>query len=321
MLKIPGQTSHPKYLSGVDMDKNDVLNGSSSSDQLIKYAKDLSEVYKSEKEKRKELEAAHKQLMEYADTLKNTIAELKDKNKELKEKSVQLTIYARDLSLSYKKAKEEEELTNRLSRYVGENLVEKLINTKNGVFFENERMDLTVLFADIRSFTSITESMETEDVVLMLNQYFDIMVDIIFKNNGILDKFVGDQLMSVFGIISSDNNDPYDAVRAAIEMQGAIENLMKVRNKQDKDTFAIGIGINTGRVIAGNVGSENRMDYTIIGDCVNVAARLEQMARGGEIVIGEQTFQQIRGHFRVQKKGEVHLKNKIQPVICYEVLK
>ena len=302
------------------MDKNDVLNGSSSSDQLIKYAKDLSEVYKSEKEKRKELEVANKQLMEYADTLNNTIAELKAKNKELKEQSVQLMAYARDLSLSHKKTKEEEELTNRLSRYVGKDLVEKLINTKNGVFFENERKDLTVLFADIRSFTTITESMETEDVVSMLNQYFDIMVDIIFRNNGILDKFVGDQLMSVFGLISSDNSDTYDAVRAAIEMQGSIENLMKVRSKQDKYTFAIGIGINTGRVITGNVGSENRMDYTVIGDCVNVAARLEQMARGGEIVIGEQTFHQTRGHFRMQKKGEVHLKNKIQPVICYEVL-
>ncbi len=303
------------------MDKNNIQNGSSSSDQLKKYAEDLSEVYKSEKGKRKELEAANKQLMEYADALNNTIAELKDKNKELLEKSVQLTIYARDLSLSYKKAKEEEELTNRLSRYVGENLVEKLINTKNGVFFENERRDLTVLFADIRSFTTIAESIETEDVVSMLNQYFDIMVNIIFRNNGILDKFVGDQLMSVFGLISSDNSDPHDAVRAAIEMQGAIEELMQTRSKQDKDTFEIGIGINTGRVIAGNVGSENRMDYTVIGDCVNVAARLEQMARGGEIVIGEQTFRQTRGHFHMQKKGEVHLKNKIQPVICYAVLK
>ena len=123
--------------------------------------------------------------MEYADALNNNIVELKAKNKELKEQSVQLMAYARDLSLSHKKRKEEEELTNRLSRYVGKDLVEKLINTKNGVFFENERKDLTVLFADIRSFTTITESMETEDVVSMLYQYFNIMVDIIFRNNGI----------------------------------------------------------------------------------------------------------------------------------------
>lgn len=96
---------------------------------------------------------------------------------------------------------------------------------------------------------------------------------------------------------------------------------MKLRDKEGKETFEIGIGINTGKAIVGNVGSKNRMDYTVIGDTVNVAARLEQMTKGGEIVIGEKTYLQTQGHFRVQKKGEILVKNRTEPVLCYYVLR
>jgi class 3 adenylate cyclase/HAMP domain-containing protein len=242
-------------------------------------------------------------------------------DREIKNQSVQLMIYARDISQSYIKTKEEEGLRNRLSRYVGEHLVEKLISSKNGVFIENERREVTILFADIRSFTTIAERMEAEEVVSMLNQFFAIMVDIIFRNNGILDKFVGDQLMAVFGLISPDNSAAHDAIKAAIEMQDATEDLMKTRAEQDKETFEIGIGINTGSAIVGNVGSENRMDYTVIGDTVNVAGRLQQIAKGGEIIIGEQTYDQTQGRFRIGKKGKLRIKNKTEPVMCYEVLR
>ena len=114
---------------------------------------------------------------------------------------------------------------------------------------------------------------------------------------------------------------PHDAIKAATEMQYATEDLMKERAKQDKETFEIGIGINTGSTIVGNVGSENRMDYTVIGDTVNVAARLEQIAKGGEIIIGEQTYRQTQGRFHIQKKGKLRVKNKTEPVMCYEVLR
>lgn len=127
--------------------------------------------------------------------------------------------------------------------------------------------------------------------------------------------------MAVFGPLPSENKAAYDAVKAAIEMQDAIEALMKVRGKQDKVTFEIGIGINTGSSIVGNVGAETRMDYTVIGDSVNVAARLQQMAGGGEIIIGELTYSTSKDHFSLQKRGEVRVKNKIEPVMCYEVLR
>lgn len=127
--------------------------------------------------------------------------------------------------------------------------------------------------------------------------------------------------MAVFGLIPSDNNAPYDAVKSAIEMQDATEALMKVRDKQNEETFEIGIGINTGRSILGNVGAKNKMDYTVIGDSVNVAARLQQMAKGGEIIIGEQTYHQVQDRFHAEKKGEISVKNKTEPVVCYEVLR
>ena len=245
---------------------------------------------------------------------------LQDVDRDIKEQGVQLMTYARDLSLSYRRVKEEEALRNRLSRYVGENLVEKLLHSDDGIFIENERQEVTVLFADIRSFSTLAEKMPAEEVIEMLNQFFSAMVDIVFRNNGILDKFVGDQLMAVFGIISSNSSAPRDAVKAAIEMQEATEDLMKERAKEDHETFEIGVGINTGSVIVGNVGSENRMDYTVIGDNVNIAARLQQTAKGGEIIIDERSFGQTKDHFRIKEKGMLSVKNKTEPIICYEVL-
>jgi class 3 adenylate cyclase len=240
-------------------------------------------------------------------------------NRELAAQSVQLMAYARDLSRSYQKTKEEERLRNKLGRYVSENLIEKLIGSRDGVLMENERKEVTVLYADIRAFTTLSEKMPAEDVVSMLNQFFSAMVDIIFKHNGVLDKFVGDQLMAVFGLISPDGNVPHRAIDAALEMQTITEDLMKKRAIQKKETFEIGIGINTGTAILGNVGSENRMDYTVIGDCVNMAAKFQQIAKGGEIMIGEETFRQTKGHYKIDKKIKLKVKNKSESVIGYKV--
>jgi class 3 adenylate cyclase len=241
--------------------------------------------------------------------------------KNLREQGVQLMSYAKDLTEAYEINQKEVELRKTLSRYVREDLVEKLVNPNNGNLFENERKEITVLFADIRSFTSIAERMNAEETVAMLNEFFSIMVEIIFRNNGVLDKFIGDNLMALFGFITSNDSAPSDAIKAAIEMQEATEQWMQLRAQENRETFEIGIGINTGIVIAGNVGSENRIDYTVIGDCVNVAARLEQMAKGGEIIIGEQTYRQTEGLFPIQEKGEITAKNKNEPVKCFNVLR
>ena len=290
----------------------------SSADQLVHLAKETSMVETGKKNEPITINA-DQELKDIASHFNSMFTRLKEANRDIKNQSIQLMIYAKDISLAHKKTKQEEELRNRLSRYVGENLVEKIIHSKNGVLLENERKEITILFADIRSFTAIAERLEAEKVVSMLNQYFDIMVGIIFKHNGILDKFVGDQLMAIFGLIHSKHNNSYNAIHAAIEMQHATKELMKERVKENKDTFEIGIGINTGSAIVGNLGSENRMDYTAIGNSVNIAAKLQQIAKGGTIVIGEQTYSQIKGNFQIEKKMKLRLKNKTKPVICYEV--
>jgi len=124
-------------------------------------------------------------------------------DKDIREQGVQLLSYARDFSLSYEKTKKEEGLRNRLSKYVGNDLVEKLIISNNGAFLKSVKKEVTILYADIRSFTTLSERMTAEELVSMLNQFFGIMVDIVFRNNGALDKFIGDQLMAVFGFVSS----------------------------------------------------------------------------------------------------------------------
>jgi len=290
----------------------------SSADQLVHLAKETSMVETGEKSEPIKIKA-DQELNDIANHFNSMFTKLNEANRDLKDQSIQLMVYAKDISLAHKRTKQEEALRTRLSRYVGEDLVERLISLKDGVLLENERKEVTILFADIRSFTAISERLEAEEVVSMLNQFFDIMVGIIFKNHGILDKFVGDQLMAIFGLIPSKNNNSYNAMQAAIEMQNATKELMKKRAKEDKDTFEIGIGINTGSAIVGNLGSENRMDYTAIGNSVNIAARLQQIAKGGKIIIGEETYRQSQGNFHIEKKVKLRVRNKTEPIMCYEV--
>lgn len=264
---------------------------------------------------------ADQELIDIAHHFNSLLQKIGKTNRDMKELSIQVITYARDLSLSFERIKKEEQLRDRLSRYVGETLVEKLVNAGNGVLLENERREVTVLFVDIRSFTTLTERMPAKEVLSMLNQFFGVMIEIIFRNSGILDKFIGDQLMAVFGLIPYENSSAYHAIQAAIEMQHVTEELMKERAKQGKEIFEIGIGINTGSVIVGNVGSENRMDYTVIGDTINVAAGLEKMARGGEIIIGDQTYRQAQDHFCTQRRDTIYIKNRREPVVCYNVLR
>lgn len=291
-----------------------------SADQLVELAKKTGEIGTGKERAPIQLKA-DEELNDIVSDFNIIIRESQQAQKDIKEQSIQLMQYAKELTESHKRSKEEEVLRGRLGRYVGKHIVDMLINSPQSALIENERREVTILFADIRSFTTITESMAAENVVLMLNQFFSDMVNIIFKHNGILDKFIGDQLMAVFGVIPSDNSPPSDAIETAIEMQSAILDLMKVRSAQGKETFGVGIGINTGNAIIGNVGASNRMDYTVIGDCVNVAARLQELAAGGEIIIGEQTYHHIQGLFDVEKRGQVSVKNKTKPVICYNVLK
>ena len=248
----------------------------------------------------------------------NTVVEqLNQANRDIQSRSFQLQAFASDLSESYEYLENENKLRNQLCRYVGKDLVEKLMVSRDGQLLKNERKNITVLFADIRSFTAISEHMPPEEVVAMLNEYFTLMTEIIFKYNGMLDKFVGDQIMAVFGHISDEKSGARSAVRTALEMQKATVALMRRRAQKGLPVFQVGIGINTGSAILASVGSTNRQDYTVIGDTVNIAARFEQYAGGREIVIGEQTSGHLPKKMPLSARQEVQMKNRIQPIACY----
>ena len=257
------------------------------------------------------------ELNEIANNFNSVVEQLQTAKRDIQSRSHQLQTFARDLSESYEHLEKQNRLRDKLCRYVGKDLVEKLMASGDGQLLHNERKCVTVMFADIRSFTSLSEYMEPEDVVAMLNEYFAKMTDILFKYNGMLDKFVGDQIMAVFGHISNERDGARSAVRAAMEMQKATVALMRERKKERLPVFNIGIGINTGSAILASVGSSNRQDYTVIGDTVNTSARLEKHAQSGEIVIGERTRRHLPKQMELGERVELRMRNRSTPIGCY----
>ena len=207
---------------------------------------------------------------------------------------------------------------NILKMYVDETV----LNFMGGREFEstlmlNETVDATVVFFDICSFTSISENEAPDTVVKLLNSYFDVMVKEIIAQNGYVDKFIGDAIMAVFrGEYHLDR-----AIDACLTVRKAIEELP---NESGRVDFApkVSIGINSGEMISGNIGSANlrRLDYTVIGDAVNIAQRLQTAAAPGQILISESSFEKIKESFNCNRVGEVSLKNKATPIIIYEVM-
>jgi adenylate cyclase len=289
-----------------------------SADQLKYLAKETKDAGKGPEYSVIKIEA-DEELNDIAENFNQLMGHLVEAKKALRNQSVQLIEYAQDLAQSYRKIDQEEELRNNLCRYISSDLVGQMLEADNGNFLSNQRKPITVLFADIRSFTALAEYMEPEDVVTMLNEYFSIMVDIVFQYDGMLDKLVGDQLMAVFGHISNEAQGANDAVNAAVEMQKAAEKLMEKRSAANDPTFEIGIGINTGNALFAHVGSENRMDYTVIGDTVNAASRLEQYAKGGEIIIGDKTKENLADGFYLGERFELKVRNRETPMASYRV--
>ncbi|HID70513.1 MAG TPA: adenylate/guanylate cyclase domain-containing protein [Desulfobacterales bacterium] len=251
----------------------------------------------------------------------NTVVEQLNKaNQDIQNRSSKLREYENNLAHSYKLLNKENKLRHQLCRYVDKDLVDRLMESGDRQLLKNERKNVTVMFADIRSFTALSEHMEPEEVVAILNEYFTIMTDILFKHHGMLDKFVGDQIMAVFGHISNEKSGARSAVRAALEMQKATADLMKKRAAKKLPVFNVGIGINTGSAILASVGSENRQDYTVIGDTVNTAARLEKYAAGWEVVIGERTSSHLPNRLPPSARHELQMRNRSEPLACYTLM-
>lgn len=219
------------------------------------------------------------------------------------------------------RAREGDEQRKRLLRHFSPD-VARMILTAGGEadpFQVSLRDDVTVLFADIKGFTGLTEQLPPLELAALLREYFGEMTQAIFENGGTLDKFIGDGLMAIFGAPMALENAAERAVQAGLGMLTRLDALNQ-RLAPDR-RIAIRIGINTGKVIAGNVGSPERLDFTVLGDTVNTAARLESMARPGTAVVGPATWERTRRRFEYQSLGQRQLKGKSQPLEVYELVR
>ena len=208
---------------------------------------------------------------------------------------------------------------NTFKRYVSKQVVDRLLDDDIKLNLGGEKREVTVLFSDIRGFTSMSEKMEPEKVVSTLNKYFSLMIDIVFKNNGTLDKIIGDELMIVYGAPTSSTDDTERALNTAIEMQNKI-NLFNRERKKEKDIpINIGIGINKGLVVSGNIGSRELMDYTVIGDTVNLGARLCSAAGPGKIIVSKTVWEKTKELYQFKRLEPIKVKGKKDKINIFEV--
>ena len=215
----------------------------------------------------------------------------------------------------------EKRLKSTMSRYMDPGIADKML-AEGAEMLGGQAVEATVLFSDIRGFTSHSEKLGAQGTVAMLNEYFTLMVDCIQKEGGMLDKFIGDAIMAGFGLPVVHDDDVDRSVRASIAMIVALRCWNVQRASEGKDPIEIGIGLNTDMVVSGNIGSKKRMDYTMIGDGVNLAARLESSCKqyGARILISEFTYKKLRGTYRAREIDLALHKGKTQPVAVYEIL-
>ncbi len=224
----------------------------------------------------------------------------------------------------YEKIKKEEKIKARLQRFFSPTVVQKIMTSEEGLALGGEARIATILFCDIRGYTSLAERIDTLLAVEILNDFLSSMTDIVFLHEGTLDKYIGDCVMAIFGAPVAHDDDPVRAVKAALDMKQRVVDLKGIwRKKMDMaevESFDIGIGIHTGEVIAGNIGNINRMEYTVVSRAVNLASRLENNAQPGQILISKDTFDLTKDHVKTKKLPSVQLKNISKPVEIYEVI-
>lgn len=223
-------------------------------------------------------------------------------------------------SLYAKKLQQEALTRERFQRLLSPAIAEQVLNGKVEVAKGGELRDTTVLFSDIRGFTSMSESRAAQEVVDMLNEYFEQMVEIIFRYEGTLDKFVGDEIMALYGSPVTHADDPIRAVRTALDMLEVLGHWNVERQRRGKVPVQIGIGINTGEVVAGYLGSSKALEYTVIGDSVNTGSRLCSAAKAGQILVSEDTEKRLGGLFDLQEQPPMTLKGKMKPLRIYAVI-
>ena len=215
----------------------------------------------------------------------------------------------------------EKRMKSTMSRYMDPGIADQLLED-GGDIMGGQDTTATLLFSDLRSFTNITESLGAQGTVKLLNEYFEIMVECITEQGGMLDKFIGDAIMAAFGLPISHEDDEDRGVKAGINMISRLWKWNELREKDGKPPLDMGLGLNTDKIVAGNIGSQKRMDYTMIGDGVNLAARLESACKqyNARILISDFTFKKLKGTYRIRNIDDVVVKGKTEPIGVYEVL-
>lgn len=212
-------------------------------------------------------------------------------------------------------------LRSLFTRYVSDDVAKALLRDPNLAGLGVARTRLTVLFADLRGFTAVSETAPPEEVVQILNQTFLALTEALFAHGGTFDKFIGDCLMAFFGAPIARTDDTIRCVRAALDMQAAFSEVLRGWADTRYADLGLGIGINLGDAVVGNVGTERLMDYTAIGDAVNLAARLEEVAGRGEVLVSEAVAQAVQGAFELEDRGIQAVKGRAQGVRVFRVLR
>lgn len=216
-----------------------------------------------------------------------------------------------------------ERLQLNFARYVSKHVMDSILQSGSQLSLTGERRKITLLFSDIRNFTKMSEKYPPEKVVKYLNEYFSAMVEIIFKNNGVLDKFIGDGIMVEFGVPLEDNDQELNAVKTAVEMIQAVKELCAKWKREAKNVpnIEIGVGIHTGMAVIGNIGSEKRFEYTAIGDTVNSASRIEQLTKELKtpILFSESTAQALKDKIKIKSMGAQVIRGKAEPINVYTI--
>jgi adenylate cyclase len=218
-----------------------------------------------------------------------------------------------------KKIEHEAATRAEFQRLLSPNLVDQIVSGALTLDGAGASREVTMLFADIRGFTSMSERHTPEEMVETLNNYFEFMVDVLFKHGGTLDKYVGDEIIGLFGAPVELVDAPVRAVRCALDMLKALEEFNRTRASEGKEELRIGIGINSGRVIAGAIGSRLSLQYTVIGDAVNMASRLCSVAKADEIIISPSTMQHCHPYVIAQQRDPVQVKGKAEPIQIWNI--
>lgn len=216
---------------------------------------------------------------------------------------------------------ERRQIKDMFARYLSKDLVNNLLNKPELVKPGGAEKRATVLFADIRGYTSFSEGKDPAYIIEILNEYFNEAVEKVINNKGYIDKFIGDCIMAAWGVpMVSEEEDAINAVTCALEIQNLINSGKRQFFKGLASNLKVGIGMHSGYLVAGNLGSSRRMDYTIIGDTVNVAARLEGVAKAGEVIITADTRAMLGDHFKVEERTPVQVKGKAKPIHIFNVI-